>query len=340
MDVMPANNITKLSLVVPCYNEQDALPETARRLRLLLADLVSRGKIDASSNIWLVDDGSQDATWPIIEQLASRGPFVGVKLSRNRGHQYALLAGLFAADGEAVISLDADLQDDLGVIEQMVDSYRQGHEIVYGVRKRRDRDSWFKRWTARRYYALLKGLGVSIIPDHADFRLMGRTALRALAEYREVNLFLRGIIPQLGYRSTCVYYERQQRIAGESKYPLHRMVALAIDGITSFSPVPLRLIATLGGCVFLCSVAVEIWVLLVRFATSRAVPGWASITLPIYGLGGIQLLGLGVVGEYIAKSYMEAKRRPRFHIEKVIGHHGHRASAKRGSREASEVLTV
>lgn len=351
MDVMPAELITnrpaagwpvKLSLVIPCYNEQEALPETARRLRVLLADLASRGKIDSGSNIWLIDDGSRDGTWPIIEQLAAHGPlFVGVKLSRNRGHQYALLAGLCAADGEAVISLDADLQDDLSVIEQMIDAYRDGYEIVYGVRIRRDRDSWFKRWTAHRYYGLLKLLGVAIVPDHADFRLMGRTALLALGEYREVNLFLRGIIPQLGYRSTCVYYERQERIAGESKYPLRKMVALAVDGITSFSPVPLRLISALGGCVFLFSVAVEIWVLLVRFATNRAVPGWASITLPIYGLGGIQLLGLGVVGEYIAKAYMETKRRPRFLIEKVVGRNlSPVAIQKREPREDAELSLV
>lgn len=312
----------KLSVVIPCYNEQEALPETARRLRTLLADLVMRGKVDLKSNIWLIDDGSHDDTWAIIEQLAAHhGPlFAGVKLSCNRGHQYALLAGLSIADGEAVISLDADLQDDLSVIEQMVDAYRSGYEIVYGVRARRDRDSRFKRWTARRYYGLLRLLGVTIIPDHADFRLMGRAALQALREYREVNLFLRGIIPQLGFRSTIVHYDRQKRIAGESKYPLRKMVALAIDGITSFSPVPLRLISALGGCVFLLSVAVEIWVLVVRFATARAVPGWASITLPIYGLGGVQLLGLGVVGEYIAKAYMETKRRPRFLIEKIVSH--------------------
>jgi glycosyltransferase involved in cell wall biosynthesis len=310
----------KLSLVIPCYDEQEALPETAHRLRLLLSDLITRNKIDPSSNIWLVDDGSQDTTWSIIGELTeSCALFRGVKLSRNHGHQHALLAGLCNADGDAVISLDADLQDDLGVIEQMIDSYTNGFEIVYAVRNNRVTDSRFKRWTAERYYGLLRTVGVTIVPNHADYRLMGRAALTALAEYQEVNLFLRGIIPQLGFRSTCVYYERQRRIAGESKYPLRKMLALAIDGVTSFSPVPLRMIATLGAAIFILSMGIACWVLAVRLATNRAVPGWASITLPIYGLGGLQLLSMGVVGEYIAKIYMETKRRPRFLVEKILG---------------------
>lgn len=308
----------KLSLVIPCYDEQEALPETARRLRLLLTDLITRNKIDPTSNVWLVDDGSHDNTWPIIDGLTeSCQLFRGVKLSRNHGHQFALLAGLCSADGDAVISLDADLQDDLCVIEKMVDSHKSGYEIVYAVRHSRIKDSRFKRWTAERYYALLRAVGVTIIPNHADYRLMGRAALTALAEYQEVNLFLRGLIPQLGFRSTCVYYERQKRIAGESKYPLRKMLALAVDGVTSFSPVPLRMIAALGAIIFVLSMGIAFWVLAVRLATNRAVPGWASITLPIYGLGGVQLLGLGVVGEYVAKIYMESKRRPRYLIEKI-----------------------
>jgi polyisoprenyl-phosphate glycosyltransferase len=310
----------KLSLVIPCCDEQEALPETARRLRLLLTDLITRNKIDPASNVWLVDDGSHDNTWSIIDELTESCEFFrGVKLSRNHGHQFALLAGLCSADGDAVISLDADLQDDLCVIEQMVDRHKSGYEIVYAVRNSRVKDSRFKRWTAERYYALLRAVGVTIIPNHADYRLMGRAALTALAEYQEVNLFLRGLIPQLGFRSTCVYYERQRRIAGESKYPLRKMLALAIDGVTSFSPVPLRMIAALGAVIFVLSAGIAVWVLAVRFATSRAVPGWASITLPIYGLGGLQLLSLGVVGEYVAKIYMETKRRPRFMIEKIAG---------------------
>jgi len=308
----------KLSLVVPCYNEEAALPETTRRLQELLEDLIRRGKVDDDSSIWLVDDGSRDQTWPFIHSLSTRSArFFGVKLARNHGHQFALLAGLLSADGDAVISLDADLQDDLGVIEQMVDEYEKGHEIVYGVRNKRVTDTWFKRWTAERYYGLLGMLGVGIVPNHADYRLMGRAALNALEEYREVNLFLRGIVPQLGFRSTRVYYERHERIAGETKYPLKKMVALAADGITSFSAVPLRLIAALGAGVFIMSVGLAIWILAVRLFTDRAVPGWASTTLPIYALGGIQLLSLGVVGEYVAKVYMETKRRPRFLIEKI-----------------------
>jgi glycosyltransferase involved in cell wall biosynthesis len=237
----------RLSLVIPCYNEQEALPITATRLETLLRDLIERRKIAADSNVWLVDDGSKDATWATIESLAARSDlFVGLKLSRNRGHQNALLAGLLSADGDAVISIDADLQDDLGVIEKMVDAYAAGYEIVYGVRKARDTDTWFKRWTALRYYGLLSALGVDIVPNHADFRLMGRNAINALGLHTEVNLFLRGIIPQLGYRATSVYYDRGERVAGESKYPLRKMIRLALDGITSFSPVPLRLIAALG----------------------------------------------------------------------------------------------
>lgn len=308
----------KLSLVVPCYNEEEALPETASRLDALLQDLVARGRIAPDSNIWLVDDGSRDRTWSIIENLARSSPrFVGVKLSRNRGHQNALLAGLLSADGDATISIDADLQDDLGVVEQMVDAHHAGYEIVYGVRKARDTDTWFKSWSAGRYYALLRALGVDIVPNHADFRLMGRTAIRALAEYGEVNLFLRGIIPQLGFRSTSVYYDRLSRIAGESKYPLRKMIRLALDGITSFSAAPLRFISALGGVVFGISTLMVLWVLVTRLFTRDAVPGWASITLPMYALGGVQLLCLGILGEYVAKIYAETKARPRYFIERV-----------------------
>jgi glycosyltransferase involved in cell wall biosynthesis len=312
--------VMQLSIVVPCYNEQEVLPETARRLELLLGDLIKRDKISPKSNIWLIDDGSKDDTWSIIESLAmNSATFVGIKLSRNSGHQCALLAGLSTADGDAVISLDADLQDDPGVIERMVDAHTSGCEIVYGVRERREKDTWIKRWTAERYYGVLGLLGVTVVPNHADYRLLGRAALRALSEYRESNLFLRGIIPLLGFRCAAVYYDRQERSAGESKYPLRKMLELAADGITSFSPVPLRMIAALGASVFVVSMLISLWVLTVRFATNRTVPGWASTILPIYALGGIQLLSLGIVGEYVAKIYMETKRRPRFLIEKVVG---------------------
>ena len=308
----------RLSLVIPCYNEQEALPITVPQLEKLMLDLMARGKIASDSNVWLVDDGSKDGTWAMIEALAGRSDlFVGLKLSRNRGHQNALLAGLLSADGDALISIDADLQDDLGVIEKMVDAHAAGYEIVYGVRKARDRDTWFKRWSALRYYRLLSALGVDMIPNHADFRLMGRNAINALGLHTEVNLFLRGIIPQLGYRSTSIYYDRLERVAGESKYPLSKMIRLALDGITSFSPVPLRLIAALGFVVCLFSLVMVVWVLFTRLFTDRALPGWASTTVPIYLLGGVQLLCIGILGEYVAKAYSETKGRPRFLIEKV-----------------------
>jgi glycosyltransferase involved in cell wall biosynthesis len=307
-----------LSLVIPCYNEEAVLPLLIPRLQGLLADLESRGLVEEGSGLWLVDDGSRDRTWELILAAASASPGVtGIKLSRNCGHQNALLAGLLNADGDAVISLDADLQDDLGVIEEMLDAWRSGAEIVYGVRRSRPEDTFLKRWTAQRYYALLNRLGVDIVPDHADFRLLGRNALRALAGYPEANLFLRGIVPQLGFRSHRVFYDRGARAAGQTKYSLRRMLTLAMDGVTSFSAVPLRLIATLGASVFVLSVFVTLWVLFVWAFTDRAVPGWASITLPIYGLGGLQLLSLGVVGEYVAKIYLETKRRPRYLIERI-----------------------
>jgi glycosyltransferase involved in cell wall biosynthesis len=304
--------------VVPCYNEEEALPLAVPRLAQLMGDLIARGKIAGDSNIWLVDDGSKDATWKLIEAFTRESDlFVGVKLSRNRGHQNALLSGLMSADGDAVISIDADLQDDLSVIEKMVDAHAEGYEIVYGVRKARDTDTWFKRWSALRYYGLLRSLGVDIIPNHADFRLMGRRSLSALGQYTEVNLFLRGIIPQLGFRATSVFYDRRDRVAGESKYPLGKMIKLALDGITSFSPVPLRLIAGLGGIICLFSLAMAVWAIVIRLFTERALPGWASTTVPIYLLGGVQLLCIGILGEYVAKIYGETKGRPRYLIEKV-----------------------
>jgi glycosyltransferase involved in cell wall biosynthesis len=243
---------------------------------------------------------------------------MGVKLSRNCGHQNALLAGLENADGDAVITIDADLQDDITAIEAMVDAHARGHEVVFGVRRHRRPDSILKRGGARGYYRLLRLLGVEIIPDHADFRLLGRAARDALLAHPEGNLFLRGIVPRLGFRSTQVAYDRQPRTEGRSKYSLARMLGLGIDGITSFSAVPLRLIAAFGAFLFLVSMAVSAWVLGVKLFTDHAVPGWASTTLPIYALGGVQLLSLGLVGEYVAKIYMEVKRRPRYLVEQVI----------------------
>ena len=308
----------RLSIVIPCYNEERGLAECVRQVRQVLEDLRAKDKISPDSNLWLVDDGSRDGTWSLIEQLADQYPSViGVKLSRNRGHQNALLAGLMSADGDAVVSLDADLQDDTSVIEEMVDAYRAGNEVVFGVRRSRVQDTVFKRWSARRFYALLRVLGVDIVPDHAEFRLLGRAALQALAEYPETNLFLRGLIPLLGFRSARVFYDRQLRLAGETKYPLARMLGLGIDGVTSFSAVPLRMIAALGAVLFVLSMVVSLWVLGVKIFTDHATPGWASTTLPIYALGGVQLLSLGVVGEYVAKIHMEVKRRPRYSIERM-----------------------
>jgi glycosyltransferase involved in cell wall biosynthesis len=310
----------RLSLVIPCYNEAAVLEGSVRRLREVLEELRGRGKLDAASNLWLIDDGSTDDTWALIRQFASTWPDVaGVKLSRNCGHQNALLAGLTHADGDAVITLDADLQDDITAIEAMVDAHAAGAEVVFGVRRDRTQDSAFKRGTARCYYRLLRLLGVEVIPDHGDFRLLGPAARAALLAHPEGNLFLRGLVPRLGFRSTQVVYDRQPRGQGHSKYSLARMLGLGIDGITSFSVVPLRMIAALGAVLFLVSMAVSLWVLGVRLFTAHAVPGWASTTLPIYALGGVQLLSLGVVGEYVAKIYMEVKRRPRFLVEQTTG---------------------
>ncbi len=308
-----------LAIVVPCYNEEAVLSETAKRLLVLLQDLQARMKVSAQSQVYFVDDGSRDQTWGIIESLGQEHESVrGIKLSRNRGHQNALVAGLFTAEGDAVVSIDADLQDDITVIEQMVDGYREGFEVVYGVRNNRDSDSLFKRLTAEGYYRLLRAMGVEAVANHADYRLLSRRALEALREYREINLFLRGIVPLLGFKSTCVYYARGERFAGNSKYPVHKMLALALEGITSFSAFPLRLITIIGFVLFGISVVLGLWVLGVRLLTEHAVPGWASTVLPVYFMGGVQLLCTGVIGEYLAKIYMEVKGRPRYSVDKII----------------------
>jgi glycosyltransferase involved in cell wall biosynthesis len=308
-----------LSIVVPCYNEEAFLPETLLRLRATLERLIGLGKVAGESEIMLVDDGSQDRTWEFIREAHARDPrFRGVKLSANRGHQTALIAGLWAASGDAVVSIDADLQDDIEAMERMVDAFVSGHEIVYGVRTSRATDGQFKRSSAGAYYRLLKLFGVRIVRQHADYRLLGRRALESLKQYSEVNLFLRGIVPLMGYRSAIVPYERAARFAGESKYPLRKMLALAFDGITSFSAVPLRLIAMLGLAVSALSLVLMLWVLWVKLATTSAVPGWASSVVPIYFLGGIQLLSIGVLGEYIAKLYIESKHRPRYFVEETL----------------------
>jgi polyisoprenyl-phosphate glycosyltransferase len=310
----------KLDIVVPCYNETDVLPETCRQLLALLDALQSAGSIAAGSRVLFVDDGSTDGTWALIGELAGRDPRVaGVKLSRNRGHQIALLAGLLAAQGDAVISIDADLQDDPAVIPAMLEHYRAGKQVVYAVRRRRTSDSFFKRTTAGLYYRLMGFLGVELVPQHADFRLLGRRALEALRGYGETNLFLRGLVPQLGFPSATVAFDRQVRHAGASKYPLRRMLSLGLDGVTSFSAAPLRAAAALGALAFLASLALTGWVLWIRFTTDDAVPGWASTVIPVYFLGGLQLLCMGVLGEYLMRVFLEVKHRPRYVIEQTVG---------------------
>lgn len=314
------SNITRthLSIVVPCFNEDAVLGETYSRLKNLRDELITKGKISNRSEILLVDDGSRDSTWNMIDELVQAGaPVVGVKLSRNCGHQSALLAGISKASGDVVITIDADLQDDERAMEQMIDAFHEGHEIVYGVRAKRDTDSLFKRLTARWFYRLLATLGVETVLDHADYRLLSRRAIKYLARFKEVNLFLRGMVPLLGLRSTVVYYERRLRFAGESKYPLRKMIEFALNGVTSFSTAPLRAITVLGfGVSFVC-LLLSCWALAVKLMTADAVPGWASTILPIYFLGGVQLLCAGVLGEYVGKIYMESKRRPRFFVEQT-----------------------
>jgi glycosyltransferase involved in cell wall biosynthesis len=315
---LAAGSAIRLGVVVPCYNEQEVLPETDRRLRALLSSMESQGLITADSQVCYVDDGSADTTWSLIESLAAADSRIhGIKLSGNRGHQNALLAGLFSVDADAIVSIDADLQDDVSAIEEMVRHFIGGAEIVYGVRSERTTDTMFKRSTAVGYYKLLRKFGVKLVHNHADFRLMGRRAIDALKQYSEVNLFLRGIVPMLGYRTETVYYARAERFAGESKYPFRKMLAFAIEGITSFSVVPLRLITMLGFTISLLSFLMIIVVIYGRYFTHNLIPGWASSVVPIYFLGGIQLLCIGILGEYVAKIYLETKARPRYFIEKV-----------------------
>jgi polyisoprenyl-phosphate glycosyltransferase len=316
---VPAGPGRRLSIVVPCYNEQEVFPETVKRLTFLLDRMEGNGKITGGSEIVFVDDGSRDTTWSLIKAAHASDPRIrGIKLSANRGHQTALLAGLCGAAGDAIVSIDADLQDDVSAIERMVDAYLGGKDVVYGVRGSRTTDTGFKRNSAGLYYRLVAVLGVKIVHNHADFRLLSRRALEALKEYSEVNLFIRGIVPLIGFPSGIVYYERAARFAGESKYPLRKMLALAADGVTSFTAYPLRLIALLGVAVFFLSIAMMGWVLWIKLATGRAVPGWASSVIPIYFLGGVQLLSIGVLGEYVAKLYFEAKRRPRYFVEEQL----------------------
>lgn len=321
-----ANRCPVLSVVLPCYNEQEVLPETVRRLLELLARMEAEGMCAPGSAAYYIDDGSADNTWTLIQAYAQAHARVcGVKLSRNRGHQNALLCGLMTVPGDVLISLDADLQDDLEAIPRMLAAHRQGSDIVCAVRSKRDKDSFLKRFTAEAYYKVLALLGVQILYNHADFRLMSRRAIEALRGYEETHLFLRGLIPQLGYPSAIVEFERAERFAGESKYPLGKMLALAWQGITSFTAYPLRLITGAGAVVSIASLGLAFWALGLRLLTDAAVPGWASTVIPLCLLSGIQLLSLGVIGEYLAKVYESTKKRPRFHVETVCGREFERA---------------
>ena len=309
-----------LYIVVPCYNEEDVLPETARRLREKRERLMAAGKSGEKSRVLFVNDGSRDATWDLITALHRECPlFSGVDLSRNRGHQNALLAGLMAARErcDMAISMDADLQDDIDAVDAMVEEYYAGCDIVYGVRSARKKDSFFKRVTAEGFYRMMNALGAETVFNHADYRLMSRRALEGLAEFREVNLFLRGIVPMIGYRTATVEYERGARFAGESKYPLKKMISFALEGITSLSVKPIRMITALGFLVFFISIAMLIYSV-VRWAMGETILGWASLVCSVWAIGGLILLSLGVIGEYIGKIYLESKARPRFLIREVL----------------------
>ncbi len=309
-----------LYLVIPCYNEEEVLPETGARLLDKLESLTGLKKISEKSRVIFVNDGSKDRTWEIIEELHQKNRiFGGINLSRNRGHQNALLAGLMTVKDYAdmVISMDADLQDDINAIDEMVDKYLSGMDIVYGVRGSRDTDTVFKKFTAESFYRIMNTMGANTVFNHADYRLMSRRALDGLAQYGEVNLFLRGIVPMIGYPADVVYYNRGERFAGKSKYPLGKMLSFAVEGITSLSTKPIRMITALGFFIFLVSIGMLIYSL-VRHFTGATIVGWTTLMVSVWAIGGLILFSLGVVGEYIGKIYLETKARPRFIVEQFL----------------------
>ncbi len=314
--------MNRLFCVIPCYNEQEVLPETSKRLKEKVNSLIERKMISSDSRILLVNDGSKDDTWNIIKKLHEDDEvFQGINLSRNMGHQNALLAGLMTAKDlcDMAISLDADLQDDINAIDAMIEKFNnEGSEVVYGVRSKRTTDTFFKRFTAESYYKLIDAMGAKTVYNHADYRLLSRRALQALSEFGEVNLFLRGIVPMLGFKSDIVYYERAERFAGESKYPLKKMLSFAIEGITSLSTKPIKLITGLGFFIFFVSIVVFVYSL-VRHFTGQTIQGWTTTVLSVWAIGGLIMISLGVIGEYIGKIYLETKNRPRFIIESYIG---------------------
>ncbi|MGN1127195.1 MAG: glycosyltransferase family 2 protein [Ruminococcus sp.] len=312
--------VVKLYLAIPCYNEEEVLFDTTEKLTKKYDQLIAEGKITDDSKIVYIDDGSKDRTWEIISGLYKSNTYVnGIKMSRNRGHQNALLGGLMTIkdDCDCVISIDADLQDDINAFDKMLEDFENGSEIVYGVRSKRATDTAFKRMTAQGFYKILSALGAEVVYNHADFRLMSRRALNALAEFKEVNLFLRGLVPLVGYKSSVVTYERSERLAGESKYPLKKMLGLAWDGVTSLSMKPIRMITALGVIVFCISIIMLIYSV-IMWAIGNTVSGWTSMTVSIWAIGGLQILAIGVVGEYIGKIYMETKNRPRFIVEEQL----------------------
>lgn len=309
-----------LYLVIPCYNEEEVLPETSSQLKKKIVSLMAKGKISAQSRIVFVNDGSKDKTWEIISKLHEEDKiFQGIKLSRNKGHQNALLCGLMTVKDhcDMTISLDADLQDDINAIDEMVDKYYEGCDVVYGVRSARDTDTFFKKFTAEGFYKVMKMMGADVVFNHADYRLMNRRALDGLQSFKEVNLFLRGVVPMIGYKSDSVYYERKERFAGESKYPLKKMLAFAWEGITSLSTKPIKMISMLGGLIFIISIIMLIYSVVRHFMGATEI-GWTSTIVSIWAIGGLQLLAIGIIGEYIGKVYLETKERPKFIVEKYL----------------------
>lgn len=309
-----------LYIVIPCYNEEEVLCETAKRLTDKLHRMISDQVVSDQSRMVFVDDGSKDRTWELIRELHASNPLVlGIKSSRNRGHQNTLLAGLFTVkdDCDMAVSMDADLQDDIEVLDQFVKKYEEGCEIVYGVRSARKTDTFFKKFTAESFYKLMSHMGVDIVYNHADYRLMSKRAIKELENYKEVNLFLRGIVPMIGFKSGIVEYERHERFAGKSKYPLKKMLAFAMDGITSLSIRPIRFITGLGVTLFLVSIVLLIYYIIGYFA-GNTIEGWATLVVSIWGIGGLELLAIGVIGEYIGKIYLETKGRPRYIVEEYL----------------------
>lgn len=315
------NKKTILAIVVPCYNEEEILNDSISILLDKLTDLIKEKKIDENSYLLFIDDGSSDNTWNIIKDHTKNNSRIkGIKLSKNQGHQYALLSGINYVQGkcDCLISLDADLQDDIETINAMIQRYNDGYEIVYGVRSNRETDTFFKKFTAETYYKFMNFIGVKLVFNHADYRLMSNKAIKFFNDFNEINLFIRGIIPLIGLKSSTVYYKRKERMGGVTKYPLRKMLSFGFNGITSFSTAPLRFISIVGFIIFIFSFLMGLYIFYVSLFTNNTIPGWTSTVLPIYFIGGIQLLSVGVVGEYIGKIYTETKKRPKYFIEEIL----------------------